>query len=171
MTDTEVKKALKEYIEFADFEYIEYTSIRLDVLENALDLINRQEAENEKNENIIRIADKTIETFKAENESLKAEVERLKRFKNYFDDLYGQSLQVADWHLNGNLEPLDNFIDSAIAEMGNTDSDVYKQIKVEAYKECLDKIEQRDVSESDFYIMVKKTEFDNLLKELVGEDK
>ena len=42
--------------------------------------------------------------------------------------------------------------------------------KAEAYKECLDKIEQRDVSESDFYIMVKKTEFNNLLKELVGED-
>lgn len=45
-----------------------------------------------------------------------------------------------------------------------------KTIKAEAYKECIEKIEQRDVSESDFYIMVKKTEFDNLLKELVGED-
>lgn len=43
-------------------------------------------------------------------------------------------------------------------------------IKAESYKECLEKIEQRDVSESDFYIMVKKTEFDNLLKEKVGED-
>ena len=41
--------------------------------------------------------------------------------------------------------------------------------KAEAYKECLEKVEQRDVSESDFYIMVKKTEFNNLLNELVGE--
>lgn len=46
-----------------------------------------------------------------------------------------------------------------------------KQTKAEAIKECLEKIEQRDVSESDFYIMVKKAEFDNLLKELAGEDK
>lgn len=77
LTDAEVKKALKEYIEFADFEYTEYTSIRLDVLKNALELINRQEGEKEKNENIIRVADKTIATLNAENESLKAEVERL----------------------------------------------------------------------------------------------
>ena len=78
LTDAEVKKALEEYIEFSDFEYTEYTSIRIDVLQNALDLINRREGENKKNENIIRIADKTIATLQAENESLKAEVERLK---------------------------------------------------------------------------------------------
>ena len=42
-----------------------------------------------------------------------------------------------------------------------------KEIKAEAYKECLGKIEQRDVSESDFYIMIKKSEFNNLLNELL----
>lgn len=40
--------------------------------------------------------------------------------------------------------------------------------KSEAVKECLDKIEQFDVSESDNYIMVKKNEFYNLVKEMVG---
>ena len=45
-----------------------------------------------------------------------------------------------------------------------------KTAKAEAYKECLEKVEQRDVSESDFYIMVKKTEFDNLLKDLVDNN-
>lgn len=44
-----------------------------------------------------------------------------------------------------------------------------QQPQSEAVKECLDKIELMDVSESDNYIMVKKNEFDNLVKEMVGE--
>lgn len=35
-------------------------------------------------------------------------------FKVYFDGLYGQGLEVANWHQNGAMEPLDNFIDSAM---------------------------------------------------------
>lgn len=37
-----------------------------------------------------------------------------KKFYEYFEDIYGDGLEVANWHLNGDLEPLDNFIDSAI---------------------------------------------------------
>lgn len=40
----------------------------------ALDLINRQKAEIEKNENIIRIADKTIATQQAEIERLETQL-------------------------------------------------------------------------------------------------
>lgn len=70
LTDTEIKKAL---------ECVLQSNNGLDKNNAivALDLINRQEGENEKNENIIRVADKTIATLQAENESLKAEVERL----------------------------------------------------------------------------------------------
>lgn len=39
---------------------------------------------------------------------------KLKRFKEYFDDLYGQGLEIANWHQNGNLELFDNFYESAI---------------------------------------------------------
>ena len=39
---------------------------------------------------------------------------KLKRFKEYFDDLYGQGLEIANWHQNGSLEPFDNFYESAI---------------------------------------------------------
>jgi hypothetical protein len=46
---------------------------------------------------------------------------------------------------------------------------LYSEIKAEAIKECLGKIEQMDVSESDEYIMVKKYKFDNLVKEMVGD--
>ena len=35
------------------------------------------------------------------------------KFKQYFDELYGQGLEIANWHLNGELEPFDNFYESA----------------------------------------------------------
>lgn len=37
-----------------------------------------------------------------------------KRFKEYFDELYGTGLEVANWHENGSTEPFDNFYDAAI---------------------------------------------------------
>ena len=44
-----------------------------------------------------------------------------------------------------------------------------EEAKSKAVKEFAEKVEQRDVSESDFYIMVKKTEFNNLLKEFINK--
>lgn len=35
-------------------------------------------------------------------------------FKKYFDELYGEGLEVANWHLNGDLEPFDTFYESAL---------------------------------------------------------
>ena len=46
-----------------------------------------------------------------------AEIERLKAFKSYFDELYGKGLDVANWHLNSELEPFDNFYESALQEV------------------------------------------------------
>ena len=39
---------------------------------------------------------------------------QLVSFKEYFKDLYGQGLEIANWHQNGELEPFDNFYESAI---------------------------------------------------------
>lgn len=36
------------------------------------------------------------------------------RFKEYFDELYGQGLEVVNWHQNGEPEPFDNFYNGAI---------------------------------------------------------
>lgn len=44
----------------------------------------------------------------------KAEIEKLKAFKSYFDELYGKGLDIANWHLNGALEPFDTFYESAL---------------------------------------------------------
>ena len=43
--------------------------------------------------------------------------EKLRSYQSYFNGLYGEGLAVANWHENGELEPLDNFIDSAEKEM------------------------------------------------------
>lgn len=48
---------------------------------------------------------------------LEKENKKLKAFKSYFDELYGEGLEIANWHKNGDLEPFDNFYDSAIEEM------------------------------------------------------
>lgn len=45
--------------------------------------------------------------------------EQLLKFKEYFDELYKEGLEVSGWHLNGKLEPLTNFIDSAYECMEN----------------------------------------------------
>jgi len=40
----------------------------------------------------------------------------LQAYKDYMTALYGEGYQVANWHLNGDLEPLDTFLDSAESE-------------------------------------------------------
>lgn len=53
---------------------------------------------------------------KAKLEELSKENAALKAYKDYFADCYGQGYEVANYHLNGDLEPLDTFLDSAEAE-------------------------------------------------------
>ena len=36
------------------------------------------------------------------------------KFKEYFDELYGNGLEVVNWHQNGDTEPFDNFYESAV---------------------------------------------------------
>lgn len=57
-----------------------------------------------------------ISETKAKLDKLSKENDALKTYKNYFADCYGQGYEVANYHLNGDLEPLDTFLDSAEAE-------------------------------------------------------
>jgi len=43
-------------------------------------------------------------------------LEKLGGFKTYFDHLYGQGLEIANWHMNGDTEPFDNFYEAASEE-------------------------------------------------------
>lgn len=45
--------------------------------------------------------------------------EQLVRFKKYWDELYGQGLEVANWHMNGALQSFDSFYETAIEYMKN----------------------------------------------------
>ena len=40
--------------------------------------------------------------------------EELVRFKEYFTELYGEGLEIANWHFNGDLEPFDTFYEGAL---------------------------------------------------------
>ena len=51
----------------------------------------------------------SLDYLTAINEAIK-----VMRFKEYFDQLYGQGLEVLNWHQNGEPEPFDNFYNSAI---------------------------------------------------------
>ena len=105
---------------------------------DALNLINCQKAEIDNLEytllGVMHFIDKWLDGDELEQDEVKraeimrnrtlkiveeqqAEIDRLKRFKAYFDDLCGDGLEVANWHLNGKLEPFDNFYESAIEEM------------------------------------------------------
>ena len=41
------------------------------------------------------------------------ELQKAINFKKYFMNLREEGLEVANWHKNGDLEPLDSFIDEA----------------------------------------------------------
>lgn len=65
--------------------------------------------------NSFALATELSET-KAKLDKLSKENDTLKAYKNYFADCYGQGYEVANYHLNGDLEPLDSFIDGAEVE-------------------------------------------------------
>lgn len=65
--------------------------------------------------NSFALATELSET-KAKLDKLSKENDALKAYKNYFADCYGQGYEVANYHLNGDLEPLDSFINGAEAE-------------------------------------------------------
>lgn len=48
-----------------------------------------------------------------EVEELQGRIEHLQGFYDYMTELYGTGLEVANWHLNGDLESFDTFFDSA----------------------------------------------------------
>ena len=159
LTDAEVKKALEccsePYCNDNQCPLHKNTINTKDCITqlstNALDLINRLEGENKKNETIIRFADKTIE-------SLKAEVERLKRelnlvIENSLSTRFPHCVLCDDTAiLTKNLEGYDKFI---------------ADIKAEAYKEFAERL--REKTKWLFSSVSINNEIDNLLNELVGD--
>lgn len=44
-------------------------------------------------------------------------MQKLEKFKQYFDELYGQGLEIVNWHMNDDTELFDNFYESAVEHM------------------------------------------------------
>lgn len=63
------------------------------------------------------VKDKYIAVLQLLCEDVENTAIKYRAFKEYFDKLYGQGLTVGNWHLNGALEPFDNFYDKAVGEM------------------------------------------------------
>lgn len=74
-----------------------------------------------------------VECLQAELERVTGERDAAMRVRAYWDSLYGQGLEVANWHMNGETEPFDNFWFSADAEAQSHDAaDENGEIKEDA---------------------------------------
>lgn len=173
LTDAEVKKALEYCLQSGDFTktqdeicspcpYSNCGDCTGLLKANALDLINRLGGMNEKNENIIRVADKTIETLNAEirhldqeSDILRADVENLNRICDEVN-AENESLKAEVERLNNN-----------ISAMAITLSTSARATRHEAYKELAEKVK----SEARYFAANVPDVceiIDNLLNELVG---
>lgn len=166
LTDAKIKKALECCLQSGDDGcptdcplFIGDDSCFSTLLKPTLDLINRQEQELRKCENVERLADKTIATLQAENESLKAEVERLQ-------NAYKQCAWERDIFAEDMTQEIKKDCSYLMLDI--------KTIKAEAYKEAFDKVKEelKNIAKIDwqggYYYLVGEAFFDNLLNELVG---
>ena len=153
LTDGEIVKALEELLEIM---LCEGDLQRSATISKSLDLINRLQAENEKNENIIRLADKTIETANVEIERLKNAYKQVAWERDIFAEDMKQEIKKDCSYLMLDI----------------------KTIKAEAYKECIEKVKNYIKAhcnpygkpDFDYDTSIKILNFiDNLAKEIIGE--
>lgn len=70
----------------------------------------------------------------------------MQKFKSYFDSLYGLDLEILGFTEDGNEKPYDEFYDSAISDMGNSEHHIayITQIaKSEAIKEFAEGLKEK----------------------------
>lgn len=111
------------------------------IMKSALDLINRLQAEKEK----------AWELFKKRTDE-KTELQMI-------CDKQKSEIEMLQSHIQEGID-----LAKQIPEM-------LALTKAEAYKECIEKILGMNISELDDYVEIERVRLDNLLNELVGEDK
>jgi len=87
----------------------ECTKQKRDVLEW---LVEEAELRQEQVERNLKALDYIDEIERRYND-LESKNKRLQEFYDYFANLHGNGLEVANYHLNGATEPFDNFFDEA----------------------------------------------------------
>ena len=161
LTDAEIKKAL-ENITSGGISPVGKYIITEHTLKDALDLINRQQAENKRLSTLAELGNKRADDYRVmRDRALKAEAENERLFAD--NQKY---LSVMLW---GNKKHK---------------KDCIKQIKAEAYKECIEKVKAIAIKKKIVYVAdaslqeqeigwleIQEEKLDNLLKELGGENK
>lgn len=111
---------------------------------DALNLINHLKELDKKNENIIRLVNKTIESQSAEMERLTKEIE-------VKDSIYQRNTGLREKRIFDLMDEL-------------------KTAKSEAIKEFAERLKEKapNITEERFHIL--RNEIDNLVKEMVGDD-
>ena len=139
LTDSEIKKALKGLLELV---LVEGCLQRAKTISNTLDLINRLQEEKEALIN----GQETLQKYIAEQ---KTEIEKLQKFKAYFDFYYGCDIEILGIDENGDTTSFDEFYNCAIANAESIEhhiAHIIKTAKAEAYKEfaeiSIEKIEK-----------------------------
>ena len=189
LTDSEIIKALEcchgQYE--ADCENCpnKNTCGEIDVIQQTLDLINRQEAKYEELQKQFRYLDIECERLEKENENLKAEVERLENHlamakkeikkcvthykmacserNEFLEQLKTKTAEVE--RLKEKLATTQNYIQQNGLEWGFVSHlEFCKNIKAEAYKEFAERLCEGRVSNDNTVILAKC-----LLNELVGD--
>ena len=144
MTDNEIIKALESEVKSAEYVDSEYCDgVDLTLIKSAIDLINRQ---------------------KAENINLKGHLEQL---KSRYDNAKSEIKRLKGISVSPSKDPMD-----FCGVLCNYAEELIDKAKSEAYKEFAEHLKERwsnnyyDSPDVDFDEFV-----DNLLKELVGEEK
>lgn len=109
LNHSDVVKALEEWRKALQEDYK-----RLQLLDAPMDCFEESHVDN------IRVLTNALDLITrlcSEKEELVGNIDKLKKFKAYFDDLYGCDLEVLGWHENGNSIAFDEFYDSATEEM------------------------------------------------------
>ena len=138
MADNDIIKALEECVELR-FDDTEYVTVRLDTLTNALDLFTSQQAEIERLRKEVNLVSIQFQDLQERYEEAQAEIESLKIFRGYAEK------RASDYR---------------------TMRDKYLDAKSEAYKECIEKVKEKNRSVG----ILRQGDLDNIVKELEGED-
>lgn len=122
LQEAKVKEVLNNIWDFADAQDEEKGDVVDDAIIEAIKCMEELEQYRalgtvEEIEPYIRLAEKlNICDLVSENKRLankiqflEIELKEAREFKKYFDELYGEGLEVANWHKNGDLEPFDSF--------------------------------------------------------------
>ena len=156
MTDNEIIKTLQEMADYPH-NYEEGQD-----LQNALDLINRLQAQNKDLAETVHNLTLEKDALFDKAEELKVEVERLQNILICFMDALGKVRKVDD---------IDEI--SLIPLMSELNKQYRAELKAEAYKEFAERLKEKSDSRFDYSELVfeiSEEDIDNLVKEMVGDE-